>query len=91
MGGFPPSPAKTPPSNETILFDWGVLTGHCLPSHIPFNITVQVCGWVVPQTLIDEGSSVSILYSIAWQDWGILSLCRLLILHLILTEELVTL
>jgi hypothetical protein len=40
LGGIPPSPAKPPPSNEAILFDWGVLTGPCLPSHIPFKITV---------------------------------------------------
>jgi hypothetical protein len=35
-GGIPPSPMKPPPSNEAILFNWGVLTGPCLPSHIPF-------------------------------------------------------
>jgi hypothetical protein len=34
--GIPPSPAKTPPSNETILFDWGALIRPRLPSHIPF-------------------------------------------------------
>jgi hypothetical protein len=69
-GGIPPSPVKLPPSNEAIHFDWGVLTGPRLPSHIPFQITVQVCGRDVPQTLIDEGSSVSILSSIAWQALG---------------------
>jgi hypothetical protein len=69
-GGIPPSPVKLPPSNEAIRFDWGVLTGPRLPSHIPFQITVQVCGRDVPQTLIDEGSSVSILSSIAWQALG---------------------
>jgi hypothetical protein len=61
---------KLPPSNEVIRFDWGVLAGPHLPSHIPFQITVQVCGQDIPQTLIDEGSSVSILSSIAWQDLG---------------------
>jgi hypothetical protein len=68
--GIPPSPIGPPPSNETIHFDWGVLTGPRLPSHIPFQITVQVCGLDVPQTLIDEGASVSILSSIAWQALG---------------------
>jgi hypothetical protein len=68
--GIPPSPVGPPPSNEAIHFDWGVLTGPRLPSHIPFQITVQVCGRDVPQTLIDEGSSVSILSSIAWQALG---------------------
>jgi hypothetical protein len=70
LGGIPPSPMEPPPSNEAILFDWGALTGPHLPSHIPFKITVQVCGRDVPQTLIDEGSSVSILSSIAWKDLG---------------------
>jgi hypothetical protein len=70
LGGIPLSPMKPPPSNKAILFDWGVLTGPHLPSHIPFKITVQVCGRDVPHTLIDEGSSVSILSSIAWQALG---------------------
>jgi hypothetical protein len=69
-GGIPPSPMKLPPCNEAIHFDWGGLTGPHLPSHVPFQITVQVCGRDVPQTLIDEGSSVIILSSIAWQDLG---------------------
>jgi hypothetical protein len=34
--GIPPSPVEPLPSNETILFNWGVLTRPCLPSHIPF-------------------------------------------------------
>jgi hypothetical protein len=70
LGGFPPSPIEPPPSNEAILFNWGVITGPRLPSHIPFKITVQVCGQHIPQTLIDEGSSVSILSSLAWKDLG---------------------
>jgi hypothetical protein len=69
-GGIPPSPVEPPPSNEAIHFDWDVLTGPCLPSYIPFQITVQVCGWDITKTLIDEGSSVSILSSIAWQALG---------------------
>jgi hypothetical protein len=69
-GGIPPSPAKPPLSTEAILFDWGVLTGPHLPSHVPFQITVQVRGRDVPQTLIDEGVSISILSSIAWYALG---------------------
>jgi hypothetical protein len=69
-GGIPPSPMEPPPSNEAIHFDWDVLTGPRLPSYIPFQITVQVCGRDVTKTLIDEGSSVSILSSIAWQALG---------------------
>jgi hypothetical protein len=70
LGGIPPSPAKPPPSNEAILFYWGVLTGPHLPSHIPFKIIVQVFGRDIPHALIDEGSFVSILSFIAWQDLG---------------------
>ena len=69
-GGIPPPPVEPPPSNEAILFDWGALTGPRLPSHIPFQITVQVCGRDVTKTLIDEGPSVSILSSIAWHSLG---------------------
>jgi hypothetical protein len=61
---------ETPPSNEAILFDWGVLTRPRLPSHVPFQITVQVHGRDVPQTLIDEGASVSIFSSVAWYALG---------------------
>jgi hypothetical protein len=61
LGEIPPSPLEPPSSNESIHFNWGVLTEPRLPSHIPFQITVQVYGWDVPQTLIDEGASVSIL------------------------------
>jgi hypothetical protein len=68
--GIPPSLVEPPPSNEAIRFDWDVLTGSRLPSYIPFQITVQVRGRDVTKTLIDEGSSVSILSSIAWQALG---------------------
>jgi hypothetical protein len=67
---IPPSSPKTPPSNEAILFDWGALTGPHLPSHIPFQIIVQVCGRDIPQMLIDEGAFVSILSSVAWNALG---------------------
>jgi hypothetical protein len=70
LGGIPPSPVEPPPSNEAILFYWGALTGPHLPSHIPFKITVQVCGRDVPQTLIDEVSSISVFSSFAWQALG---------------------
>jgi hypothetical protein len=69
-GGIPPSPMELPPNNEAIHFDWGVLTGPRLPSHIPFQITVQVCGRDIPRTLIDEGAFISILSSFAWQALG---------------------
>jgi hypothetical protein len=39
LRGIPPSPVEPHPSKEAILFNWGVLTGPHLPSHIPFQIT----------------------------------------------------
>jgi hypothetical protein len=62
---IPPPPVGPPPSNEAIHFDWGVLTTPRLPSYIPFQIIVQVCGQDVPQTLIAGGSFVSSLSFIA--------------------------
>jgi hypothetical protein len=73
-GGIPPPPMEPPPSTKAILFDWGALTRPRLPSHVPFQITVQVHGRDVPQTLIDEGASVSILSYVAWYTLGCLQL-----------------
>jgi hypothetical protein len=70
LGRIPHSPVKPPPSNETILFDWGALTRPYLPSHIPFQITLQVCGRDVPQTPIDEGASIGILSYVSWYAVG---------------------
>ena len=39
-GGIPPSPVECPSSKEAILFNWCVLTGPPLTSHIPFQIIV---------------------------------------------------
>jgi hypothetical protein len=69
-GGIPPSPMEPPPRNEVILFDSDALIGPHLPSNIPFKIIVRFYGRDVPQMLIDEGSLVSILSSIAWQALG---------------------
>jgi hypothetical protein len=44
--------------------------GPRLPSYIPFQIIVQFCGRDVHQTLIDEGTYVSILSSSAWKALG---------------------
>jgi hypothetical protein len=69
-GGIPPSPTKNLLSNEAILFEWGVINRPLLPSHMPFKITVKVCGRDVPHALINEGSSISIFSSISWQGLG---------------------
>jgi hypothetical protein len=69
-GGISLPPMEPPPSTEAILSDWGALTRPRLPSHVPFQITVQVHGRDIPQMLIDEGASVSILSSVAWYALG---------------------
>lgn len=51
------------PSSSTISFDWGLLTAFCLPSYVPFQITIQAYNMVVPGTILDEGVSVSIIPS----------------------------
>jgi hypothetical protein len=68
--GIPPPHVEPPPCNEAILFYWAALTGPRLPAHVPFQITVQVRGQDIPQTLIDEGASVSILSFVAWYTLG---------------------
>jgi hypothetical protein len=70
QGGIYPPTVEPPPSNEAIHFDWHGITGPHLPSYIPFQIIVQVCGRSIPQTIIDEGASISILSSTAWKALG---------------------
>jgi hypothetical protein len=70
LGEIPPSPVDPPPSNEAIRFDSGALLGPSISSHISFKITVQVCGQDVPQTLIYEGSSISIFSYFSLQALG---------------------
>ena len=59
-----------PPSSLVASFDWNRFAGFRLPSYVPFEITVQALGLVVPSTIIDEGASVSILSSTTWQAFG---------------------
>jgi hypothetical protein len=37
---------------------------------VPFQITVQVCDRTIPNTVIDEGASINILSTNAWQAFG---------------------
>jgi hypothetical protein len=59
-----------PSSNHIISINWNHLTEPRLPSYIPFQITVQVCDRNIPNTIIDDGSSVSILFVNAWKSFG---------------------
>jgi hypothetical protein len=53
-----------------ISIDWNHLTKHCLPSYVPFQITVQVCDRNIPNTVVNEGAFISILSVNAWQAAG---------------------
>ena len=55
-----------PPSSLVASFDWSRFAGYRLPSYVPFEITVQASGLVVPSTVIDEGASINILSSTTW-------------------------
>jgi hypothetical protein len=48
IGGTTQVPTEPPLSNEVILLYWGALLKSHLPSYIPFQITIQVCGRDVP-------------------------------------------
>jgi hypothetical protein len=70
QGGTPPIPMAPPSSNQMISINWNHLTEPRLPSYVPFQITMQVCDRNIPNTIIDEGASVSILSMNAWKDFG---------------------
>jgi hypothetical protein len=70
QGGTPPVPIAPPSSNQMIFINWNHLKEPCLPSYVPFQITVKVCDRNIPKTIIDEGSSVNILFMNAWKAFG---------------------
>ena len=58
---------ETSPSSEANSFDWSNLTKYHIHSSVPFQISVRVTAKSILQTIIEEGASLSILYSISWQ------------------------
>ena len=58
------------PSSEVISFDWSNLTESHLHLSVPFQIVVNVTARRILRTIVDEGASVSILSSTAWQALG---------------------
>jgi len=70
QGGNSPIFTVPPPSSLVTSFDWNLLAGFCLPSYVPFEVIVQVCNMILSSTIIDEGASMSILSSTAWQVLG---------------------
>ena len=73
-GGISLVCSEPPPSTEVFSFDWNRLTKPRLPSSIPFQIIVKVCGKNVCHTNVDEGASISNLSSTTWQALGSLVL-----------------
>jgi hypothetical protein len=59
-----------PSSNHMISINWNHLIEPRIPSCVPFQIIMQVCDRNIPNTTIDEGSYVSILYMNSWQAFG---------------------
>ena len=59
-----------PSSSLVASFEWNRFAGYHLPSYVPFEIMVQNFCLVVPNTIIDEGVSISILSSNTWQAFG---------------------
>jgi hypothetical protein len=59
-----------PPSPRMVSFDWNDIVEPHLPSSTPFQIMVGVNKIGIHRCMVDEGSSASILSSLAWQDLG---------------------
>ena len=55
------------PSSDFISFEWSNLTESHLHLSVPFHIVVNVTARQILRTIVDEGDSVSILSSTAWQ------------------------
>jgi hypothetical protein len=63
-----------PSSNQMISINWNHLTESRLASYVPFQITMHVFYRNIPNTIIDEGDSISILFLNSWQGFGSLQL-----------------
>ena len=59
-----------PPCILVASFDWSRFTGYCLPSYVPFDITIYTCNMVILSTIIDEDASISIMSSTTWKALG---------------------
>ena len=61
---------EPPPSSHISSFDWNSLVESFLPSNAPFQIKVEFGQYTIALCIVDEGASVSILSSHAWQGMG---------------------
>ena len=67
---YPAVYSVPPPSNLVVSFDWNLLGRPHLPASVPFQIIVQAYKMVMAGIIIDEGASMSIISSIAWEALG---------------------
>jgi hypothetical protein len=67
QGVISPSIVQPPPSSEAIIFNWHALIGPRLPSYIPFQISIQVCGRDIPHNIFDGGASINIRSLTSWK------------------------
>jgi len=67
---YPAIYSVPPPSNLVVSFDWNLLGRPRLLASVPFRIIVQTYKMIMVSTIIDEGASMSIFSSIAWQVLG---------------------
>jgi hypothetical protein len=70
QGGILLTSSTAPRSPRRVFFDWNDLVEPRLPSSAPFQIRVDVNSIFFYQCIIDEGSSESILSSLAWLALG---------------------
>ena len=70
QGAIPSHTTVPPLSSEVCSFNWNSLAEPSLPSDVPFQILIKVAGKDIFRTIVDEGASVSILSSTAWQAIG---------------------
>ena len=61
---------EPPPIPQMDSFDWDSLVEPHLPSNAPFQIKVKVEQYMISHYIVDERSSVSILYARAWRGMG---------------------
>jgi len=67
QGGITLSPSTLPPSPRTVSFIWNDFVESLLPSSAPFQIMVGINKLGIRRSIVDEGSSTSILSSSAWK------------------------
>jgi len=58
------------PSSEVYSFDFNSIVEPRLSSYIPFQIVFYVLSKQIFQSIVDEGASISILSSTAWEAVG---------------------